>query len=379
MLITEEIKDLFNIVRTKLGYPIRPIQLEDEQLCNLLEIAIGDYSEKVMNWLVQANWLGFYGKNNNFLSNQDILFGLTTRMLDFTKDYSQWFSRDQGLGQRGKYELKKDFFKIEPGKQSYVIPAGREINKVMYITPSTTRAAALGAAGMVGYNGFGVPFGQVGNGVGLGGMYISQAIDIAMVATDLSFKNSLFSGDLAYKVTAGPEGTHIIHLMSTPKLPGMNYRMDDSNIWGRIKNCYCWYTYYDVSDMNDDEINECRIANKDDIVLTPDQVPMKKLHYELMNIPTQNIIRQLLVAEAMITLGMIRGTYSGKVSIPNAELQMDYSILLDEGRREKERVFNDLKERLEAMLPWNMLKNMSNMTDDLQNILNKKPLGLMVR
>jgi hypothetical protein len=80
----------------------------------------------------------------------------------------------------------------------------------------------------------------------------------------------------------------------------------------------------------------------------------------------------------MITLGIIRGTNSGKVSIPNAELQLDYNMLLDLGKTEKERVYTELKERLEAMLPWNVMKNNAEMLDGLMNVLNKKPLGLYV-
>lgn len=47
MNITPEVKKLFKTVRTKLGAPVRTIQLDDNQLCDLLEVAIGDYSEKV--------------------------------------------------------------------------------------------------------------------------------------------------------------------------------------------------------------------------------------------------------------------------------------------------------------------------------------------
>ena len=43
MIITDEIKHLFKITKTALGAPVRPIQLTDEQLCDLLEIAVGDY------------------------------------------------------------------------------------------------------------------------------------------------------------------------------------------------------------------------------------------------------------------------------------------------------------------------------------------------
>ena len=51
----------------------------------------------------------------------------------------------------------------------------------------------------------------------------------------------------------------------------------------------------------------------------------------------KNTIRQLLTAEAFITLGVIRGTNSGKVSIPMAELQLDYQMLLELGKAEKEK------------------------------------------
>ena len=98
-----------------------------------------------------------------------------------------------------------------------------------------------------------------------------------------------------------------------------------------------------------------------------------------MNNPTQQIIRQLLVAEAKILLGIVRGTNSGKVSIPDAELTLDYNMLIEQGKAEKERVFTDLKERLEAMCPWNLLAKQAEMLDAITKVLEKKPLGFYVR
>lgn len=380
MQITEEVKDLFRIARSKMGAPIREVQLTDNQMCDLLEVAIGDYAEKVLNWVITSNWLSYYGqKNINFMSAQDIAYGLTTRMLDFSKDFSYWFSKDVGLQQRGNFELKKDFIQVERGKQCYIIPKGREINKVLYVTPSTTKAALYG-------NNFGIDtgiaggFGQVGNfsGVGFPSFYVGSAYDTLLLASDLKLKNSLFRGDLCYKVTAGPDGTHILHLLSTPGSPNAfgSLAADDTWGWNKYINCYVWYTYYDVDGLSEDEIAACQMENKDNILLTPDQVPLKKIPYEMMNEPTQQIIRQLFIAEAMITLGLIRGTFSGTVKIPNAELQMDYSMFLDLGQKEKDKAMDNLTQRLEAMLPWNMMRNMSEMTDDLMNILTKKPLGM---
>jgi hypothetical protein len=40
MVLTEDMKSLFRTVRTMLGAPIRAVQLEDEQLCDLLDVAI---------------------------------------------------------------------------------------------------------------------------------------------------------------------------------------------------------------------------------------------------------------------------------------------------------------------------------------------------
>ena len=50
----------------------------------------------------------------------------------------------------------------------------------------------------------------------LHGFYVGSDYDSALMAADLKYKNSMLRGDLAYKVTAGPEGTHILHLLSTP-------------------------------------------------------------------------------------------------------------------------------------------------------------------
>lgn len=384
MVITEEIKSLFHTVRTMLGAPIRSVQLEDEQLCDLLEVAIGDYAEKVQNWVIETQWLNLQNqKTIQFQNANDLAYAMTVRSMDWSRDYSYWFSREVGLQQRGNYELKKDFFQVEKGKQVYVIPKGREINRVMYVTPSTTKAALYGNLGTLD-TGIGGGFGQygnMGNGMGITGFYVGSAYDTALMAADLKYKNSLLRGDLAYQVTAGPEGTHLVHLMSVPGSPNMvgGVAADDTWGWNRYANCYVWYTYYDVSGADADGVDQCRLENRDDVVITPDQVPMDKMRYELMNYPTQQIIRRLLVAESKVLLAHIRGTFSGKVSIPSSELSMDYNMFLEQGKSEKETVLNELKERLDRMTPWNMMEKQSVMNDQLIKILKNKPLGLYIR
>ena len=384
MILTEDVKHLFHLVRVALGAPIRSIELTDDQLCALLEIAIGDYAEKVQNWVLETQWLNVQGKNTiQFQNPNELAYAMTVRTMDWSRNYSCWFSREVGLQQRGSYELKKDFFQVEKGKQVYVIPKGREINKVMYVTPSTTKAALYGNLGTLD-TGIGGGFGQygnMGNGMGITGFYIGSAYDTALMSVDLKYKNSLLRGDLAYKVTAGPDGTHLVHLMSTPGSPNMvgGVAADDTWGWNKYSNCYVWYTYYDVSDGTEEDIDKCRIENRDDVVLTPDQVPFESMSYDLMNYPTQQIIRKLLIAEAKITLGNIRGAFSGSVKIPNAEMTLDYRLFLDQGKDEKEKTLSELSERLTRMTPWELMKNQSELNDQLMKVLKQKPLGFYAR
>ena len=384
MELSQEVKDLFKVTRHLLGAPVRIVQLEDEQLCDLLGVAIGDYAEKVQNWAIETQWLNIQNKNTfQFQNANELAYAMTVRTMDWSRDYSYWFSREVGLQQRGNYELKKDFFQVEKGKQVYVIPAGREINRVMYVTPSTTKAALYGNLGTLD-TGIGGGFGQygnMGNGMGITGFYVGSAYDTALMSADLKYKNSLLRGDLAYQVTAGPEGTHLVHLLSVPGSPNMvgGIAADDTWGWNKYASCYVWYTYYDVAGGSEDDIEQCMLENKDDIIITPDQVPLDKMRYELMNNPSQQIIRRLLVAEAKILLGIIRGTYSGAVKIPEAEMQMDYNMLLEQGKSEKETVLNELKERLDRMTPWNLMEKQSTMNDQLIKVLKNKPLGFYVR
>jgi hypothetical protein len=113
-------------------------------------------------------------------------------------------------------------------------------------------------------------------------------------------------------------------------------------------------------------------------MLTPDQVPLDKIDYVFLNEPTKAIIRQLLTAKSKKTLGIIRGTFSGKVSIPQAEMTMDYQMLLSQGEQEWEKTMEKLDQRLERMSPANLLKTQADLAQSLNDINKFIPLGFYV-
>ena len=94
-----------------------------------------------------------------------------------------------------------------------------------------------------------------------------------------------------------------------------------------------------------------------------------------MNEPTKVTIRQLLVSEAKMLMGTIFGYTSGKIAIPNAELNIDYTLMHEQGKSEKEETIKELSERLTRMSPQSQLENMMKMSQSMNEIKKLQPIS----
>lgn len=374
MAIDKDKAALFKKCRSALGAPIVEVELTDDQLCDLLALAVSDYAEAAQNWIIEQQWANLYGKN---LTNIDLAFALSVRTLDMSKEFSYWFSKEAGLQQRGPWELKKDYITIELGKQNYIIPANREVMRVMWCNPPTTQAAMYAqVGGMVGADfGLGSYGGVGGYGglyAGIGGFYFGQAMDIAYMATDLQYKTRMLNGDMWYKMTAGPEGTHILHLYGNPNRFSFGMPITTLGIYSLVGH-EVWYTYYDTSNGDGDE---CRKMNPD-VILTPDQIPLEEMDYSMLNSPTKTIVRKLFFALAKRTLAKIRGKFSGVIKIHDAEARLDYQMLNAEADKEYDEAMKELRERLARMTPYKVIEQQAQMVDNLLKIKAGKPLTII--
>ena len=377
MELTQEILDLFELARHTFGAPVRQVELDNDILCSALERAMLTYNQYVLNFIVEANWSNFYGKK--LMSNSQLAFAFSTRTLDLSRDYSDYFSHLVGLQQHGtKWELKKDYFQIVPGQQTYTIPAGRSINRVLRFTNSTADAALLATyyGGAYGFGGLGMAqFGGAAAGSfagtpGLYGLwspyYAAPIADVALSQIDMTEKNKYMGCDLTYSVTALATGEHLVHLYSVPG--GIFDRMGG---FGRfVGECFCWYTYYDTAPGEEDD---CASANPD-VYLSPDQVKLDMKHYWALNDAAKSVVFHLFIANAAETLAFIRGKFSGNISMLNNPLQMDYNMLLDYSRREKEAATTELKERLQRLSPYEVAKRDAELVKNLMEIRKGTPL-----
>ena len=106
MAVSNEERDkLFRQFRHSLGAPIRQIELTDDQLCTLLEIAIEDYSQYIQEWLIEHQWMSLYGQN---ITTVDMAFALSVRSLDYVQQATYAYSKQVGLQTNGPWELKKE-------------------------------------------------------------------------------------------------------------------------------------------------------------------------------------------------------------------------------------------------------------------------------
>jgi hypothetical protein len=374
----EEREKLFRQLRHSLGAPIRQIELTDEQLCTLLEISIEDYAQYVQEWLIEHQWSSLLGQN---ITTTDMAFALSVRTLDYVNQSTYAYSKQVGLQTNGPWELKKDYVELEAGRQVYQIPAGREVNEVLWITPPATSQALLANYGAIDY-GFGGGFAQVGGGTGTGGpgfarmgYYIAPAFDILLTAADMNLKNRIIRSELVYKITAGPDGTKLLHLLSTP---GSRFSFGQG-IGGvgssvNLTGCQVWYFYYDTTAEN---MDQC-LTDNPDIIKMPNQVPLSKLDFADFNEPTKTLIRQLFIAEAKRALGRTRGKFGGIVGPPEAERTMDYETLISEGNDERKSVLERLDTRLLRLSTTSQLERNANEAQYLNTALKHQPLGFWV-
>ena len=374
---------IFTQFRTPMRAPLRSVELTDDQLCILLDIATEDYAQYVQEWLIEHQWFSLWGNN---ISTIDMAFALSVRDMDYVTKATYAYSKQVGLQARGPWELKKDYVTIESGRQVYQIPAGREVNEVLWATPPTTDRALFANYGGIDY-GFGGGYAQMGVGSGTagggmggagGGYYIAPAYDILLLASDMNLKNRILRSELVYKLTAGPDGTRLLHLLSTP---GSKFSFGGAvglqGVGGGINltGCQVWYYYYDTTP---DNIDECREVNPD-IILMPNDVPLSKLEFNKFNWPTKTLIRKLFVAEAKRALGRTRGKFGGIVGPPQAERTMDYDSLLSEGNEERDKVLERLDEMLKRFSSTAQLERAATEAEFLNTQLKFRPLGYYMR
>jgi len=347
---------LYTRIKHLLGAPVRSIEIEDEMMDSLLELSIGDYSQFVQDWLIESQWTAL---NNLNLDTQSLSRAFITKSLDYETRYTYAYSKIVGLQAGGDDVLKKDFIQLHENQQIYEIPANRELNELLWFTPSSLNNlifdpwsfGGLGGAGLGG----GAGFAQMGMS---GSYFMMPAFDMLLRMQEINIQRRIIGGDLTYRVTALPDGKKAIHLMNTP-----GGKFDFGN--GTLMRGKVYYWYYDVGPADRDSC----LKNNPEIIKLPSDVPIAEVEWSELNNPAQVWVRRWFTAYVKQTLGRVRGKFSGAIKTPDSELTMDYQSLLTEGKDEQTKLEEELKLRLERLRPEKVMEKEALLAENLNKQL----------
>ena len=348
-------------VRHLLGAPLRSVELEDEMMDTLLEYSIDEYSQYVQDWLIEYQWTSLYNLN---LDTQSLSRAFITKSLDFETRYTYAYSKIVGLQAGGDWEIKKDYIQLVPNQQIYEIPAGREINEVLWFTPSTLNNLMFGLGGFAGIGtgtglGGGGGLAQIGNMAG--SYYLTPVFDTLLRMQEVNIQKRIFAGELTYYITALPGGKKALHILNTP---GGKFDFGNSELAkGQV-----WYWYYDTSQGDRDK---CLVDNPD-IILLPSDVPFNSMSWDKLNNPAQVWVRRWFVAYCKETLARVRGKFSGNLKTPDGDLTMDYAALSTEAKDEKTKLIDELigaEGRLTRLKPEKVMEREALLAENLNKQL----------
>lgn len=345
---------IYTRVKHLLGAPLRSVEIEDEMMDSLMELSIQDYEQYTLDWLIESQWVNLVNLN---MSEKSVAKALITRTMDFEQQFAYSYSKIVGLQTMGPWVLKKDYFILSANTQNYEIPAGREINELLWFSNQAFSAFGLGGIGGFGFGGIGLGASEAGYAqMGYQGSYFMMSgFDYLIRMQEANILNRILGGSLTYRITGLPDGKKNIMLYNTPggKFNWGNYSLYEGKV--------VWYWYYDVGP---DDRAACLKENKD-VIKLPSDVPLEELNWIDLNVPAQQWVRRWFTAYVKETLGRVRGKYSGNLKTPDSEITMDYTSLLTEGKDEKSKLEEELKLRLERLRPEKQMEKEASIAENL--------------
>jgi len=362
LITTVERNNLFLKVKHELGYPLRPFELEDEMMISYLEMVVEDYSSLVNNWLIQQQWVSLEGMSKD---NGDFLSAFTNKSNHYMESFTYAYSKQVGLGTNApaapEWELKRDYIVCSAHTQHYIIPAGREVNEVLWETPPEIDSGLVDpfamnawSPGMIGWSYLGRP-----------AMYVQPTFSTLLAAQDRRMKQRVLQSTLTYRITGLATGEKILHLYPIP-----GDRHEITGAWGKhYSGRKVWYWYYDTSA---DDRDKC-LEENNDIIKLPSDPPTKVLNWDKMNDVAHQQIRNFLIAKVKMVLGTIRGFYSGELGVAEKQLTMDYRHLLDEGTKLKEDTEKILLEQLDKLRQVNLTKERADIAENVNRERGYQP------
>lgn len=368
----------------RLGYPSVDVELESEDFYNCIEDAIYTYTSEIQRFIIRENMMSLYGTSNDINSSTYVNYSTKPVIpkLDTMIKISDDYGEEVGVG--GDITWHKSQIILTASQQNYdlneliAVPSASgndiEIKRVYHHQPV---AYGYGLSGV--YNAPGVlgTAGQAGT-YGLLGNFGWEGLAAGGVATGLSY-------------TLMPVYEDILRMQAVE----FNFQMRRSGYSFEIRNNQLrifpvplapqrlWIEWIYTKDKKYGSANSLsgseymQGSTSQSVTTNLADAPFELMPFNKINAPGKKWILEYYLASCKEVLGEARSKYQS-IPIPNNEVVLNGDSLKQEAQNEKEQLITRLREDLERTSNQTQTEIQSEMAENLQNTLNKVPMGMFV-
>jgi len=378
---TEKTK-IFRRIRRKVGAPVMGVELVDEQIEECICEAIEEYSTHVNSWVLRNRM----GEMLGLPSDVQFTLKYISNSFYFEKSFAKAVGEQKGLGANGTRPMILDSIDLTGGTQDYIIPKGREVNEVLWFTPSFINLFGLDpfANTNIAFSEFGASF------AGHTLYHVMPVFDTIMTAQAAELRNRVRGSEYSYIVRPGPNGTKILKLYPIPRNVGNGLASPSFGIGGGAgtpgKVFYFYYEregFYGNPDYIDNNANpgfsgETGVQGNG-LVSSPADARLDYINYNQLNSLARTWIKRYAQGLAKELLGLgIRGKFGGTLPIPGGELSLNKDDLITVGREDQKMLKEELDTRLEALNYKNIMEERAAIQEAIYKSLGHVPMPIYV-
>jgi hypothetical protein len=371
-----DVTRLFRRIRRKLGEPVMGVELHDEQLEECVCEAIEEYSSYINNWALENKMSQMLGLPNDI----DFTLKFVSNNFSFERTFTTAYSEQAKGSVNSTRELKRDSIILTAGTQDYFIPAGRELNDVLWYTP-----AFINLFGLDPLSNANIAFSEFGASINGHSLYhVMPLFDTLLSTQAMKMRNKVRGAEYSYRVTGGPDGTKRLTLYPIPRnsSSGNTGSLGFTNTPGTM-----FYYYYDTLGAAGNPLFSGNTANPgysgttqgNGLVSGPSDAKLYNLTYEELNDIGKTWVKKYAQANAKELLGLgIRGKFSGNLPIPGAEVTLNAESLITNGRADIEKLKTELSEQLTKLNYKSIMENNAIIQDSVYKTMAYNPLGIFI-
>ncbi len=356
-----EADSIVTFVKRKLGDDILSVELTRRQIWACLEESTLEYSSIINQYQAKSQLANLLGGPTGSLDGSEQKF--PRENLEFMLRRAEPYSMEAGLG--GAYNMLSGSIALEKGKQDYdlytdlVDASGTALfdnagnnpktkMKVMEVFHFSPQAAYrfFDTTSAINYLNNEFSFESFTPETVF---YVLPVFEDVLRGGMLDMSSRVRRSNFSYKIT----GTKI-RIFPVPTAA------ESQNLYVRV--------HFSPDPMNP-SFPDASIEGISNL----SNIPYGRLQYERVNSIGRQWIRQYALALSRELLGLIRSKFSS-VPIPGADLQLNGSDLISQGREDKENLKTKLGEMLEELTYSKMLEDEAAAAENLQRILRQIPM-----